>query len=121
MRSAHPQGSEKQLSAACSVFERIEQQAAEEPDKASKTALRKMGRRLRSVHEELAQYSGLIDLFLRAAEWEWESLVASSRPALIPAFFSHLEMIIRTTPDAGRRQGACSHGVFSFQHLQPCR
>lgn len=77
-----------------------------DPNKTSKVALRKLGRRLRSVHDELKQYSSLMDLFLSASDFEWESLVASSRPALTQAFFAHLETVIRTTADDIKREGA---------------
>lgn len=95
----------------CSVFERIEQRASNDPDKASKTALRKLGRRLRSVHDELAQYTQLIALFQEAPEFDWESLLPSARPTLTQGFFSHLELICRTTSDASRREGmsGCMH------------
>ena len=101
---------------ACSVFERVEQRALQEQDKNAKAAMRKMGRRLRSVHEELAQYNALIALFFGAPDFEWESLVASSRPALTQAFFSHVEMLIRTTSDASKREGEPCLVITPFMH-----
>ncbi|KAK9806423.1 hypothetical protein WJX73_005207 [Symbiochloris irregularis] len=93
-----------------SVFQRIEQRALDEPDKDSKAALRKMGRRLRSVHEELAEYNSLIELFLGAPDFEWETLVATRRPALTQAFFTHLQQVIRLTSDVNQRQDLVTVG-----------
>ena len=45
----------------CSVFQRLEERmAAQDADAGEKSRLRKLSRRLRSVHEELTEYSDLL-------------------------------------------------------------
>ena len=44
----------------CSVFKRLEERQKSAKDSADKTALRKLNRRLRAVHDELADYELLL-------------------------------------------------------------
>lgn len=44
----------------CSVFKRLEERQSSAKDAADKSTLRKLARRLRTVHDELAEYDTLL-------------------------------------------------------------
>ena len=75
---------------------RMEERARGAAAEADQLALRKMGRQLRAVHEELAEYDQLLAAFRAAPAAEHECLVASRRPSLGEAFFAHLDTYIKS-------------------------
>ena len=92
---------------ACSLFRRIDERvAALGADAKAKAELRKLGRKLRSVHEELGQYNKTLASFLDTHPDEWESMVAASRTALTTEFFDHMENLIHAAvSDKARQEG----------------
>lgn len=88
------------------VFDRIEERAAAETDTDACLALRKMGRRLATVHEELSLYQQLIDKFRAAPSRDWEGLVSLRRNSMGQEFFKYLDLKIRAAHDVEQEQEA---------------
>ena len=92
--------------ATCSVMDRIQQRAKETPDPAETLQLRKLGRKLTAVNEELADYNDKIQLFTRSPEREWEALVLKHQTSLTSEFFLHIgRMVQAAANDPRRREG----------------
>ncbi|KAK9902256.1 hypothetical protein WJX75_009762 [Coccomyxa subellipsoidea] len=82
-----------------SVFERLEERMENEGNFSGKSNLKKLARRLRSVHEELTEYNDLLQSFSTMGTHEWESFVATNRPSFTSDFFQHAENLIKAAHD----------------------
>ncbi|PRW50773.1 glutamine cyclotransferase [Chlorella sorokiniana] len=91
------------------VLDRIEERAAaaaEAGEEEEQLALRRLGRRLATVHEELRMYQQLIDKFRAAPSSDWEGLVSLNRNTLSGEFFKYLDLRIKAAHDAAAEQEA---------------
>lgn len=88
------------------VLDRIEERAAGEADQEVQLALRKLGRRLATVHGELSLYQQLIDKFRAAPSSDWEGMVSLHRTSMGGEFFKYLDLKIRAAHDAQQEQEA---------------
>ncbi|KAL4430000.1 hypothetical protein ABPG77_004370 [Micractinium sp. CCAP 211/92] len=86
------------------VLDRIEERAAGEADQEVQLALRKLGRRLATVHEELSVYQQLIEKFRAAPSSDWEGMVSLHRNSMGGEFFKYLDLKIRAAQDAEQEQ-----------------
>ncbi|KAI7846439.1 hypothetical protein COHA_000050 [Chlorella ohadii] len=91
------------------VLDRIEERAvaaAEAGEEEEQLALRRLGRRLATVHEELGMYQQLIDKFRSAPSSDWEGMVSLNRNTLSGEFFKYLDLRIKAAHDAAVEQEA---------------
>ncbi|CAL8466136.1 g5672 [Coccomyxa elongata] len=87
-----------------SVLERLDDRMAAEANPSDKSKLKKLARRLRSVHEELKEYSELLQSFQERGVHEWESIVAANRPSFTSEFFQHAENLIKAAHNSPEDQ-----------------
>eukprot|EP00884_Botryococcus_braunii_P001959 jgi/Botrbrau1/11764/Bobra.0195s0089.1 len=80
------------------VFDRMEMLSQQAEDPARALELRRLSRRLKSVHTELSDYNQTIAKFREAPPEDWEALVGELRAQLPADFFEHLENVIRAVP-----------------------
>ena len=83
-------------------MERIQQRAKEEPG--SSMELRRLGRKLAAVHEELSDYTDKIDIFLQAPDTDWEALVLKHQTSLTSEFFYHVGRLVQASKEDVRRK-----------------
>ncbi|EIE21209.1 hypothetical protein COCSUDRAFT_17991 [Coccomyxa subellipsoidea C-169] len=91
-----------------SVFDRLEERMAREADLSEKSKLKKLLRRLRSVHDELTEYNELLQSFKGRGVHEWESIVAANRPSFTTEFFEHAENLVKAVHDKEQEQEGAS-------------
>ncbi|KAK9804314.1 hypothetical protein WJX72_006307 [[Myrmecia] bisecta] len=89
-----------------SLFARIEQRSKTEADDGAKLEMKRLLRRLKSVHEELQQYNALLAKFRKAPSYDWEGIVARQRDVLQPDFFKHMENLIHAANEDPQEQEA---------------
>ena len=99
-------------------MDRIQQRAQQTQVPAETLQLRKLGRKLTAVCEELADYSDKIQLFMNAPEHEWEALVLKHQTSLTSEFFHHVgRMVQASANDPRRREGesmSCASAVAAW-------
>ncbi|KAI3427115.1 hypothetical protein D9Q98_007052 [Chlorella vulgaris] len=87
------------------LMARVEERAAAaEEASEEQLALRKLGRRLAAVNEELSLYQQVIDKFRAAPSSDWEGLVSLSRTVMGQEFFKYLDMRIKVSSDDGKER-----------------
>ena len=87
-------------------FERMEEKAkdasaAGNEDKSRE--LRRVGRRLKTVSDELAEYSKILEVFRAAPSRDWEARVTQHRASMGTEFFGYLELRIRAAMGSSAR------------------
>lgn len=79
------------------VLSRLQDKSASEQDLEKRAQLRKLQRRLESVHEELQAHEKTLSLFQNTQAVEWEGVVATHRLQLTSEFFDHVENLIHAS------------------------
>ncbi|KAL0024160.1 hypothetical protein WJX77_003118 [Trebouxia sp. C0004] len=79
------------------VLSRLQDKSDSEHDLEKRTQLRKLQRRLLSVHEELQAHEKTLSLFQNTQAAEWEGAVASHGLQLTSEFFDHVENLIHAS------------------------
>lgn len=70
---------------------------AKEPK--DRSALKKLNRKLKEVHQELEAHNRILKKIQESPESDWESLVALGRASFSTGFFQHVENLIRANHD----------------------
>ncbi|KAL0030421.1 hypothetical protein WJX79_003849 [Trebouxia sp. C0005] len=79
------------------VLSRLQDKSDSEHDLEKRAQLRKLQRRLQSVHEELQAHNKTLSLFQNTQDVEWEGVVARHRLQLTSEFFDHVENLIHAS------------------------
>ena len=83
-------------------MDRIQKRAQQDPS--SSIELRRLGRKLQAVHEELTDYVDKIEIFLKAPESDWEALVLKHQTSLTSEFFYHIGRLVQACAEDVRRK-----------------